>query len=130
MYDVFDFIQDAGESGRVLVHCSQVGLQWRLEGGGSGGWAWSRVTCQQAAEAPGSMLGGQCGQSSSPSSWPLLPMSAPTVQGVSRSASLAIAYLMWKQGTGYDETFSAVKARRGVANPNIGFICQVGGAVS
>ena len=46
-------------------------------------------------------------------------------QGVSRSASLAIAYLMWKQSTPFDNTLAAVKAIRGVANPNIGFTCQV-----
>ena len=46
-------------------------------------------------------------------------------QGVSRSASLAIAYLMWKQNTPFDNTLAAVKAIRGVANPNIGFTCQV-----
>ncbi len=46
-------------------------------------------------------------------------------QGVSRSTALAIAYLMWKTGRSYDEVFSQVKAHRGVANPNIGFICQV-----
>jgi hypothetical protein len=48
-------------------------------------------------------------------------------QGVSRSATLAIAYLMWKQAACYDDVFQAVKAARGVTNPNIGFICQVGG---
>lgn len=46
-------------------------------------------------------------------------------QGVSRSATLGIAYLMWKLDQGYDEVFQAVKAIRGVANPNIGFTCQV-----
>jgi hypothetical protein len=46
-------------------------------------------------------------------------------QGVSRSATLAIAYLMWKRGAGYDDVFREVKAARGVTNPNIGFICQV-----
>ena len=45
-------------------------------------------------------------------------------QGVSRSASLAIAYLMWKRGGAFDEVLAAVKAIRGVANPNIGFTCQ------
>ncbi len=49
-------------------------------------------------------------------------------QGVSRSATLAIAYLMWKRAAGYDDVFQEVKAARGVANPNIGFICQVGTA--
>lgn len=46
-------------------------------------------------------------------------------QGVSRSTALAIAYLMWKTDRCYDDVFNEVKARRGVANPNIGFICQL-----
>jgi dual specificity MAP kinase phosphatase len=46
-------------------------------------------------------------------------------QGVSRSAALAIAYLMWKRNQPFDEVLTAVKAIRGVANPNIGFTCQV-----
>ena len=46
-------------------------------------------------------------------------------QGVSRSAALAIAYLMWQRNEQYDPVFQGVKAIRGVANPNIGFTCQV-----
>ncbi|KAG1664329.1 hypothetical protein FOA52_011643 [Chlamydomonas sp. UWO 241] len=46
-------------------------------------------------------------------------------QGVSRSATLVIAYLMWQTGGSYDEVFARVKARRGVTNPNIGFTCQL-----
>lgn len=46
-------------------------------------------------------------------------------QGVSRSAALVIGYLMWKLDQGYDEVYQAVKAIRGVANPNIGFTCQL-----
>lgn len=46
-------------------------------------------------------------------------------QGVSRSATFVIAYLMWKHDQPYDRTYQAVKAVRGVANPNIGFTCQV-----
>ena len=46
-------------------------------------------------------------------------------QGVSRSATLVIAYLMWRWDKPYDEVFAAVKAKRGVANPNIGFTCQL-----
>ena len=46
-------------------------------------------------------------------------------QGVSRSATLVIAYLMWRSGSSYDEVFSQVKQARGVANPNIGFTCQL-----
>ena len=46
-------------------------------------------------------------------------------QGVSRSTTLLIAFLMWRSNQAYDDTFQQVKAGRGVANPNIGFICQV-----
>lgn len=46
-------------------------------------------------------------------------------QGVSRSATIVIAYLMWKCNQSYEEVFSRVKAIRGVANPNIGFTCQL-----
>ncbi|PNW79482.1 hypothetical protein CHLRE_09g416950v5 [Chlamydomonas reinhardtii] len=46
-------------------------------------------------------------------------------QGVSRSATLVIAYMMWRSGKPYDEVFAAVKGIRGVANPNIGFTCQL-----
>ncbi|GAX85233.1 hypothetical protein CEUSTIGMA_g12653.t1 [Chlamydomonas eustigma] len=46
-------------------------------------------------------------------------------QGVSRSATIVIAYLMWKTGGSYDEVFAKVKEARGVANPNIGFTCQL-----
>lgn len=46
-------------------------------------------------------------------------------QGVSRSVSLIIAYLMWRDGSPYEEVFASVKAARGIANPNIGFVCQV-----
>lgn len=45
-------------------------------------------------------------------------------QGVSRSTTLLIAFLMWRSDQAYDEVFQQVKASRGVANPNIGFICQ------
>jgi hypothetical protein len=46
-------------------------------------------------------------------------------QGVSRSVALCIGYLMWRDGAGYDDTFARVKAARGVANPNMGFACQL-----
>ena len=46
-------------------------------------------------------------------------------QGVSRSTALAIAYMMWKHGHSYEDTFNVVKQARGVANPNIGFTCQL-----
>lgn len=46
-------------------------------------------------------------------------------QGVSRSTSLAIAYRMWRERRHYEDVFAEVKQLRGVANPNIGFICQL-----
>eukprot|EP00899_Mesostigma_viride_P005029 jgi/Mesvir1/14527/Mv05220-RA.2 len=46
-------------------------------------------------------------------------------QGVSRSPALVVAYLMWKRGLGYDDAYARVKASRAVANPNIGFACQL-----
>ena len=41
-------------------------------------------------------------------------------QGVSRSATLVIAYLMWRSGSSYDEVYAQVKEARGITNPNIG----------
>ncbi|XP_052185148.1 protein-tyrosine-phosphatase MKP1-like [Diospyros lotus] len=46
-------------------------------------------------------------------------------QGVSRSTSLVIAYLMWKERQSFDDAFQYVKAARGVTNPNMGFACQL-----
>lgn len=46
-------------------------------------------------------------------------------QGVSRSTSLVIAYLMWREGQSFDDAFQYVKAARGIADPNIGFSCQL-----
>lgn len=45
--------------------------------------------------------------------------------GVSRSTSLVIAYLMWKEGQSFDDAFQHVKSARGVTNPNVGFACQL-----
>lgn len=47
------------------------------------------------------------------------------MQGVSRSVTFVIAYLMWSQNKPYGEVFEAVKEIRGIANPNIGFCLQV-----
>ncbi|KAE8812548.1 Dual specificity protein phosphatase 4 [Hordeum vulgare] len=44
--------------------------------------------------------------------------------GVSRSNSLVIAYLMWREGQSFDDAFQFVKAARGIANPNMGFACH------
>ncbi|RNF27065.1 putative dual specificity protein phosphatase [Trypanosoma conorhini] len=42
-------------------------------------------------------------------------------QGVSRSCSFVIAYIMWNQGLCYDRAFEFVRARRNVCSPNTGF---------
>jgi len=47
------------------------------------------------------------------------------MQGVSRSVTFVIAFLMWRQKASYEQVFEAVKSIRGVANPNIGFCFQV-----
>ncbi|KAI4373018.1 hypothetical protein MLD38_011188 [Melastoma candidum] len=46
-------------------------------------------------------------------------------QGVSRSTSLVIAYLMWREGQSFDDAFQFVKSARGIADPNMGFACQL-----
>ncbi|PHT49156.1 Protein-tyrosine-phosphatase MKP1 [Capsicum baccatum] len=46
-------------------------------------------------------------------------------QGVSRSTSLVISYLMWREGQSFDDTFEYVKSARGIADPNISFACQL-----
>ncbi|KAK4256646.1 hypothetical protein QN277_006345 [Acacia crassicarpa] len=46
-------------------------------------------------------------------------------QGVSRSSSLVIAYLMWREGQSFEDAFQYVKTARGVTNPNMGFACQL-----
>ncbi|CAL0318821.1 unnamed protein product [Lupinus luteus] len=46
-------------------------------------------------------------------------------QGVSRSTSLVIAYLMWSEGQSFDDAFQYVKAARSIADPNMGFACQL-----
>lgn len=46
-------------------------------------------------------------------------------QGVSRSSAMLISYLMWRDRTDYNTTHLAVKAKRGVSNPNTGFMWQL-----
>ncbi|SMR56736.1 unnamed protein product [Zymoseptoria tritici ST99CH_1E4] len=46
--------------------------------------------------------------------------------GVSRSASVATAYLMWKFGVGREEALEWVREGRGVGRPNEGFWEQLG----
>lgn len=45
--------------------------------------------------------------------------------GVSRSGSMAIAYLMHKTGRSYDETLAFVKTKRPMVQPNKGFEAQL-----
>ncbi|RYR31111.1 hypothetical protein Ahy_B01g055898 [Arachis hypogaea] len=46
-------------------------------------------------------------------------------QGVSRSTSLVIAYLMWREEQSFDDAFQLVKAVRGIVDLNMGFVCQL-----
>jgi protein-tyrosine phosphatase len=46
-------------------------------------------------------------------------------QGVSRSCSLAIGYLMWAQNMTYQDAYEYVRQRRGICSPNPGFIGQL-----
>eukprot|EP01083_Nonionella_stella_P207967 755026_1 len=46
-------------------------------------------------------------------------------QGVSRSCSVAIGYLMIENRMDFNEASDFVKEKRGVSSPNIGFTCQL-----
>eukprot|EP00906_Rhabdomonas_costata_P012668 RCo018236 len=43
-------------------------------------------------------------------------------KGVSRSATIVIAYVMQYLDKGFEEAFDFVKQRRGIINPNLGFV--------
>ena len=45
--------------------------------------------------------------------------------GQSRSATIVIAFIMWKQKLSFEESFNLVNGKRKVANPNFGFITQL-----
>jgi len=47
------------------------------------------------------------------------------VEGVSRSSSIVIAYLMWQQRTSFEEALKAVRAIRPTVSPNPGFSFQL-----
>ena len=47
------------------------------------------------------------------------------MEGVSRSCSVVIAYLMWKRGLNYKDSQSFVQEARPICQPNTGFICQI-----
>ena len=46
-------------------------------------------------------------------------------KGVSRSVSIAIAYLIYLYKWTYDEAFDFIQSKRSIANPNIGFYLQL-----
>ena len=46
-------------------------------------------------------------------------------KGVSRSVSIVIAYLIYKNKWNYDEAFEFVQSKRSIANPNINFYLQL-----
>jgi len=46
-------------------------------------------------------------------------------QGVSRSAALVIAYVMWREKQGFEVTRDQLKLRRGVVDPNVSFCTQL-----
>ena len=45
--------------------------------------------------------------------------------GVSRSASIVIAYLMYKEHKNYFQIYTEVKKKRNVIRPNFGFVFQL-----
>ena len=47
------------------------------------------------------------------------------LMGVSRSASIVIAYLMWKTHSNYNDVFEYVKEKREWISPNDGFVKQL-----
>ena len=47
------------------------------------------------------------------------------VKGVSRSVTQCMAYLIFTEKMTYDDSFSYIREKRGVASPNIGFVVQL-----
>ena len=47
------------------------------------------------------------------------------VQGISRSSTMCIAYMMFTEGVNFEEGYKRVKDRRQCANPNLTFIAQL-----
>ena len=43
------------------------------------------------------------------------------LKGISRSAAIVIAYLMWKKDMDYDEALATLKSKRRCVKPNPGF---------
>lgn len=47
------------------------------------------------------------------------------VQGISRSATICLAYVILSKGLDYNEAFEFIQKKREVINPNLGFIVQL-----
>jgi protein-tyrosine phosphatase len=47
------------------------------------------------------------------------------IQGISRSVSLVLAYIIFIRKINYDEAFKYVQARRSISSPNLGFSIQL-----
>jgi protein-tyrosine phosphatase len=45
--------------------------------------------------------------------------------GISRSATIVIAYLMWKNRWAFSKAYEYVKSKRPIVDPNFGFITQL-----
>lgn len=46
-------------------------------------------------------------------------------EGVSRSATMVLAYVMWRQGLSFEVAFQNLRKVRPICNPNTGFTCQL-----
>lgn len=46
-------------------------------------------------------------------------------EGVSRSATFVIAYLMWRQSLSFEAAHDLIRQARPICNPNTGFTCQL-----
>jgi len=46
-------------------------------------------------------------------------------EGVSRSATMVLAYVMWQQGLTFEVAYQNLRKVRPICNPNTGFICQL-----
>lgn len=131
LYDTFDFIEAARRGGSSSSNGPAAGLV-----GGSNG---SSSSQQQSSLGPATASHQQqqqqqqgccidaAGTAAVVAAEPLCRgrVLVHCSQGVSRSTTIAIAYLMWKTGGTYDEVYQAVRALRGITSPNVGFMCQL-----